>query len=608
MRRSLIWWLLAVTAITTGAIGAGIAGVATLEASAEPNPAGSATNGDLEGELDSVDPVCPRAQIAHAAEPAFTEQSIAADGDSSEPTEPAEPRIVELYPNPTTHGNVGEHLVLETPPETTLENWTLTDGHTTASLPNKTVSGRVALSMDPNKTETMTDHRVLELEGALRLAADGDTLSLSEDGDTIDQVSYDRAPLADRWYRTSNAAGEMSGESTTSPDGQWWPRDATCLPATNADVESATAFVLPDGPDVALETIREAEHRLVLAGYTFTSEDVVDELIAADERGVDVAVLLESGPVGGTSETTEPLLKKLDQSGVDVRATGGEGARYRFHHPKYAIADDHIVVMSENWNPSGVGGESSRGWGVTLEDDELATALETVFESDFEGWDTESNNAYRSNATFVADESDASQPFPATHDPASVDLESAELLVAPDNAEPRLEELLADADEEILLKQASLDADLALVDTVIEAANDGVEVKILLDSMWYNEDDNAAVAASLEQAVDDDASLEARLVEDTDQFEKIHAKGVIIDQEVAVVGSANWNENAFQNNREVLVALHGEAAATYYATVFEADWTGDTSRLPFGLSLTVIVALAIAAIIGHRYIRFGDER
>ncbi len=57
---------------------------------------------------------------------------------------------------------------------------------------------------------------------------------------------------------------------------------------------------------------------------------------------------------------------------------------------------------------------------------------------------------------------------------------------------------------------------------------------------------------------------------------------MIIDREVAVVGSANWNENAFQNNREVLVALHGEAAASYYATVFEDDWDGDTSRLRSG--------------------------
>lgn len=437
--------------------------------------------------------------------------------------------------------------------------------------------------MNATETAQLTDERVLELEGTLRLAVDGDTLTLRADGDPVDQVSYERAPLADQWYRTAHSApASATAQTPTDADGQWWPRDATCLPVSSAEVESATVFVLPDGPDIPLETIREAEDRLLLAGYTLTSESVADELVAAHERGVDVAVLLESGPVGGTPETTESLLEMLEENGVEVRATGGEGARYRYHHPKYAVADDHVLVMSENWNPSGVGGESSRGWGVSLEDEALAADLETVFDTDFAGWDTASNAAYRANATFVDDEANTGQSFPATHDPESVPVESAELLVAPDNAEGRLNELLAGADEEILIKQASLDADLSLVDTALKAADDGVDVKLLLDSTWYHEDENAAVATELEQAVDNDASLEARLLEDTSSFEKIHAKGVIIDREVAVVGSANWNENAFQNNREVLVALHGEAAASYYATVFEDDWDGDTSRLRSG--------------------------
>ncbi len=243
--------------------------------------------------------------------------------------------------------------------------------------------------MNATETAQLTDERVLELEGTLRLAVDGDTLTLRADGDPVDQVSYERAPLADQWYRTAHSApASATAQTPTDADGQWWPRDATCLPVSSAEVESATVFVLPDGPDIPLETIREAEDRLLLAGYTLTSESVADELVAAHERGVDVAVLLESGPVGGTPETTESLLEMLEENGVEVRATGGEGARYRYHHPKYAVADDHVLVMSENWNPSGVGGESSRGWGVSLEDEALAADLETVFDTDFAGWDT----------------------------------------------------------------------------------------------------------------------------------------------------------------------------------------------------------------------------
>ncbi|WP_222919517.1 phospholipase D-like domain-containing protein [Natrinema sp. SYSU A 869] len=527
---------------------------------------------------------------------------------------PERPRIVGLSPNPTTDGNVGEFVVLETPPETRLENVTLTDGHTTAHLPNETVSGRVALSTAPNVTETLTDAPVLALEGRLQLANDGDDLRLRNATAGIDSVSYDRAPTAERWYRTEPATnGENSDNDDTG--GQWWPTGATCLPVASAAGDEATAFVLPDGPEVPRKTIRNADDRLLLAGYTVTSEAIAAALVDAAERGVDVAVLLEASPVGGTPAPTEGVLETLEAGGVDVRAIGGESARYRYHHPKYAVADDRVLVTTENWKPAGVGGESSRGWGVRLENEALATKLATVFRADFEGRDTTAGAAYRANTSFVDDEnqgvssdSESESEYPTNYEPATVPVESAELLIAPDNADVRIQELLAAADDEILIVQPSIAADVSLLESTLEAARRGVNVKLLLGSTWYNADENEALAADLERIADrEDLSLEVRLVEDTDRFAKIHAKGVVIDRETAIVGSANWNSNSLENNREILVALHGEAAANYYADVFEADWTGGSWSFPIGLSVAVVVALVAAAIVGRRYVRFGDR-
>ncbi|ELY43404.1 phospholipase D-like domain-containing protein [Natronorubrum sulfidifaciens] len=521
------------------------------------------------------------------------------------------PRIVELYPNPTTYGNVGEYLVLETPEATSLENWTITDGHTTAALPNRTVSGPVALSSDPDATDGLTDHPVLEFDGTLRLAVDGDTLEMRNGTTVIDTVSYDRAPTAERWYRTDGGAVAAGSQPTDPADGSWHPRDATCLPVSSHDIDEATAFVLPDAPDLPRETLEKADDRLLLAGYTFTSSEIADELVAAADRGVDVAVLLESGPVGGTPQATEPVLETLEAGGVDVRVIGGEGARYRYHHPKYAVADDTVLVTSENWKPSGIGGASSRGWGVRLESERLAADLATVFRADYEGWDTESSSTHRDTTTFVDDDGvgAATHTQPSEYEPTTVPIDDAELLVAPDNAERRLVELLAEADDEILVKQASVADDVAVLEATIDAARRGVDVRLLLDSTWYHEAENEALAQELQQlAADESLPLEARLVEETDRFEKIHAKGVVIDREVAVVGSANWNDNAFENNREVLLAVHGTEIAAYYAAVFDDDWAGGRSQwtLPFGISATIVAALAVAALVGYRYLRFGE--
>ncbi|ADD05988.1 phospholipase D domain protein [Natrialba magadii ATCC 43099] len=555
--------------------------------------------------------------------------SVTCPVDHRSPTtqDATQPRLVEVAPNPTTDQNVGEFVVLETPPKTHVGNWTLTDGHTTAPLPNETVSGRTALSTAPNATTDLTDDPVIELEGSIRFAADGDVLELRNGSTTVDTVEYDRAPLAQRWYRGSTAdsdtdiaadanasvtAGTADSTEPADTNGQWWPHDATCVPPTNSKVSTATAFVLPDEPAVPLETIRSAEDRLLLAGYTITSSEIADELVAAAERGVEVAVLIEASPVGGTPAASEPVLESLLESDVDVGATGGEGARYRFHHPKYAVADDTVLVTTENWGPSGVGGESSRGWGVVLEDPTLAAELADIFEADFDGWDTVSGEAYLADTSFVEDDdgfgADVSPSYPTEHDAEGVSTTSAELLVAPDNAEPRLQTLIADADDEILLKQASIDPSLSLLEETVDAARRGVDVRILLDSTWYHEDDNEALAADLEQLAEtEELPIDVRLVDDTDRFEKIHAKGVVIDREVAVVGSANWNENAFENNREVMLALHGSEAAAYYAAVFDTDWEGDSWSLSLGTVVIVLLALAFAALVGRRYIRFGDE-
>ncbi len=595
-RRSMVVALVGIALVLGGLSG----GFPTSDAATTD---GSAANGG------DFAPSCP---AGVAGSTGLADSNVTADEPDA--TDSSTPRIVELYPNPTTYGNVGEYLVLETPTDTRLENWAITDGHTTANLPNETVSGRVAVSTDPDATAelTDTDDPVLELEGHLRLAADGDELELRNGSTAIDSVSYDRAPTAERWYRNEDEAEAEDATESRPADGDWHPRGATCLPVSSADVDEATAFVLPDETDLPRETIREADDRLLLAGYTLTSQDIADELVDAADRGVDVAVLLESGPVGGTPEATEPVLETLEEGNVDVRAIGGEGSRYRYHHPKYAVADDHVLVTTENWKPSGIGGDSSRGWGVRLADDSLAADLAAVFRADHEGWDTVSGTAFRANASFVDDDSAGapSRSFPTEYEPETFPIDSAELLVAPDNAEDRLLELLGEADNEILVKQAAVADDVSVLEATLEAARRGVDVEILLDSSWYHEDENEALARELEATADDESlSLEVRLLKETDRFEKIHAKGVVIDREIAVVGSANWNENAFENNREVLLALHSEEVAAYYADVFADDWEGDGGlwALPFGLSVTVVVALALAALVGHRYVRFGDE-
>lgn len=182
---------------------------------------------------------------ATAADPAAEPADRCPVGPTEETRERAdelnaseEPWIAGLYPDPTTDGNVGEFLVVMVadPDVLAAADWTITDGHTEAALSNETEAGRVALSMDPEYTEAMTDHPVAELEGHLRLAVDGDELILRRDGEGVDRVAYDGASEGDRWFRADGDAGE------------WWPRGATCRAVESVSGEEATSLVLPDAP------------------------------------------------------------------------------------------------------------------------------------------------------------------------------------------------------------------------------------------------------------------------------------------------------------------------------------------------------------------------
>lgn len=508
-------------------------------------------------------------------------------------TVPTGPHIVELYPNTSIPNDVGEYVTLSFPEPTALTGWTLTDGETTTRLGDETVVGRVAFSRDPAVAREKVDDPVLELRDHFVLAQVGETVQLRHEGRVVDETTYERAPRAQRWLRTDDGW-------------EWRPRGATAFEARDLPADGALAFVLPDSPGVPLETLRGADERILLAGYTFSSEPAAGELRTAAARGVEVRVLVDGTPVGGQTVAEANALDSLVDAGVPVRVFDGPVVRYRFHHPKYAVVDDRVIVLTENWKPSGTGGRASRGWGIVIESAPVADALAAVFVADA-GWeDTVDWQRYRENRRFVMDDP-ATGSYPERFDPAFVEVSSVRIAVAPDNAEAEILALLEGAEESIRIEQVTIDPDHAFLRAAIEAAERGVHVRILLDDSWYVERENRAIVERLEGRAEREAlPLEARLVDSHGEFEKIHAKGVVVDDRRTLVGSVNWNENSVRHNREVAVVVESEAAAAFYAAVFDADWRGGRPSVPVGVGLAVAGAAGGAVLLGRRLVAFDD--
>jgi len=497
--------------------------------------------------------------------------------------------ITAVAPNPASDGDAGEFVAVTFDEPTNTTGWTLADGDSAAALPNRTLSGTVALATRPAAARNRTEHPVVALNGSLALANGGETVALRAGNRTVDELAYADAPTAERW----------DGDA-------WTPLGASAFAPLAAKNVSVTAFALPDAAGPPLDVLEAADRRLYLAGYTFTSARATRALVAAAERGVAVRVLVEGGVAGGAPNPEDERLDALRAAGVDVRVLDGERARYSFHHAKYAVADDRAVVLSENWKPSGTGGHGNRGWGVTVEDARIADYLGRVFRDDT-GWaDAKPWRAVRENFT-VVDGEPATDSYPTRFPAIDAEADRVRVLVAPDNARAGVRDLVASADESLVVEQASLDPNSAFTNWTIDAARRGVRVRVLLSGKWYARDGNRNTTDRLNRvAAAEGLNLDARLVEPRSRFEKVHAKGAVVDGERALVGSLNWNEHAATENREVVVVVADDAVARHFQRVFRADWRGGAWRLPLLLAAAVAAAAVFAVGCVGR-VQFGAD-
>jgi len=536
--------------------------------------------------------------VAGAVGPAVGAAANAGDQSSATgAVQPSQPLIAAVYPNPVADGDRGEFVVLDVPNGMDLGRYRLTDGDGALVLPNRTVGGRVAVTTAPATVRNLTRYTVVAANGSVALANGGERLRLYRGNATVARARYREAP--------EGAIGRFDDRGAVA----WQPLGRTNRSVVSASGGTVRAFTLPDAPGVPLDVLRGADRRILLAGYTFTSERVAQALERAARRGVDVRVLLDGQPVDGISRRQARLLDSLVDAGVTVDLLGGPYGRYAFHHPKYAVADDRAVVLTENWKPAGTGGHASRGWGAVVSQSRIVGGLVETFRADA-GWrGARPWSQVRRGRSFERGGA-SNGSYPNHRTPETVAVNRTRLLVAPDNAGRAVTAALDGADDSIDVIQMSIDGpDQRFLRATVQAARRGVDVRVLLSSAWYVEDENRRLVEHLREVAErEDLPLAARLADPGGDFEKIHAKGVVIDGDQVLVGSLNWNGESVRQNREVVLSLSGEAVGSYYRDAFEADWGGggDGPSLPVGVLAGVAGCVVLAVLVARR-IDFGEN-
>ena len=519
-------------------------------------------------------------------------------------------QIIEFCSDPYLHDDADEYLVLSG--NSLLDDITISDNHGGFRFPpGTTINGSLTVARSAKAYEQshgmLPDFEWLDsspdvpnvINGdPLRLANNGDELVLYEKGIVVQKISWpgDVTPREGQVHYLENGTWDrrilMIGQSRFTP-------------AVFRNV-SVTTFVSPDcSNEVFMDAINRASVTVFVNMYEFSSPSLGASLVDAKARRVDVRVLIEGGPVGGISPSEKSLISTVNRSGIPVVSmvsSKTEHAPYRYDHAKYVIIDNNsLLLTSENFKNSGLppkGMSGNRGWGVHIRDPELAGYFTEVFTADTGSRSVVPYTGIAGDAEPAPSEKHIAEFLPAQYEGATVTP-----VIAPDTSY-QIVDLLDSARTSIEIEQAYIKNETPYtlnpyLSSAINASRRGVHVRILLDSYWFNVEgpnDNDEVAALINRiGVSEHLPLEAKCIDlSVSPVEKIHNKGVIVDDERVLVSSINWNSNSPNFNREAGVIIDHPGVSRYFREVFDDDWNPLANR---ARPKTDYVKIAIVALV-----------
>jgi len=528
------------------------------------------------------------------------------------------------------------------------------DSHEDIYVASNGMSFEERMSFEPDweVKNTLSGVPNMEERGDFRLDESGGEVILKGYYDTvIDVVAFGDSDYQGVGWNNGPAPGVSPGEILTR---EWIPEKGYVDTNTSDDwvhpfikrvgqsdfeIRSfdhdgkVETFVSPDSSFKAVsDFIDSTEQKMYLNGYMLTNWFITERIIDAVDRGVEVKIFLEGGPVGGINDQQRYNVMRLADAGVEIRYMIHDPdediySRYRYNHAKYSVADNSsVLITTENWVNSGIpinNTYGNRGWGITVHNEDLATYYADVFLTDYDPRAPDSY-AYDPNHERYGDPPDDftpdKEPRESYYDPVdAINTVEGEMdivpVIGPDNTRAKEHSIIPairEAEESLNVVQlicgidwgrgvsVSIDWDLSsetqylrwedgrehhnlYLKEIIEAARRGIEVNVLLDSLYVdrteeNTFDNYDVMLYLNEVAEkEDIPLNARLAEhDELGLEKIHAKGMVIDNETVFVSSINWGAYAAMHNRETGLFVTHEDVAGYFADAFYYDWTTGT--------------------------------
>jgi len=299
------------------------------------------------------------------------------------------------------------------------------------------------------------------------------------------------------------------------------------------DPYSAFAFNLGSSEPVIYNFINSATTTLDMTMYELNDTTAVNDLIAREQAGVKVRVILDEA----NKSTNQTAYNDLSAAGVGVVWSS---TSFTYTHQKtITVNGDESLILSGNLTSEYY--PTSRDYGVFDTDANDVAAIEAVFADDY------------THTSITPSDGD-------------------NLLWSPTTAQSRLLSIINGATKTLDVEEEEF-SDTAIVNAIVADAKRGVAVRLVIEneSSDYQSEINEVTAAG----------GKATTYSSSTGF-YIHAKAIVADYGLSTaaveVGSMNMTSNSLTANRELGIILNDTGVENVVESTFNADFGGTTAN------------------------------
>jgi len=294
---------------------------------------------------------------------------------------------------------------------------------------------------------------------------------------------------------------------------------------------SRKLIVLPDHTAKPfIDAVDKAQKSIRVKMFLFSHPGLIEAVIRAKRRGLDVRVMLNPARRSGKTENSATA-KRLKAGGVAVKDSN---PAFDVTHEKSMVVDDRVAfVQSLNWDVKNL--EGTRDYAVVTDDKREVAEVIEGFEADWK------RRAYK-----VGDRN--------------------LLIWCSGNGRERIADFI-DSAKKTLFVQNERYQDQVIIERLVRAKTRGVKVHVMARPPHKLSKQKLTEGVGGLRILDDVGIKVHKL-----KHLKLHGKMLLADGERAIVGSINLAPGSFDSRRELAIEVRAPEVVRALKKVAHHDW------------------------------------